>query len=45
MTDKRIKNEKWYVKDIISRIRNQEITKPHITASSKKITQPYTARV
>jgi hypothetical protein len=35
MTDKRIKNEKWYVKDIISRIRNQEITKPKFQRKKK----------
>jgi hypothetical protein len=35
MTDKRIKNEQWYVKELISKINNQEISKPKFQRKRK----------
>lgn len=35
MTDKRIKNEQWRVKDLISKINNQEISKPKFQRKRK----------
>jgi hypothetical protein len=35
MTNKRIRNDKWYVKDLISRIENKEITKPKFQRKRK----------
>jgi len=35
MTDKRIKNEQWSVKELISKIKNQEISKPKFQRKRK----------
>ena len=35
MTDKRIKNEQWCVKELISKINNQEISKPKFQRKRK----------
>jgi hypothetical protein len=35
MTDKRIKNEQWFVKELISKINNQEISKPKFQRKRK----------
>ena len=35
MTDKRIKNEQWSVKQLISKIDNKEITKPQFQRKKK----------
>jgi hypothetical protein len=35
MTDKRIKNEQWFVKELISKINNQEICKPKFQRKRK----------
>jgi hypothetical protein len=40
MTDKRIKNEQWSVKELISKIDNKEITKPKFQRKKKWDTHP-----
>lgn len=35
MTDRRIKNEQWYVRELISKINNQEISKPQFQRKRK----------
>ena len=40
MTDKRIKNEQWSVKQLISKIKNKEITKPKFQRKKKWTTMP-----
>lgn len=40
MTDKRIKNEQWYVKTLISKIKNKEIFKPKFQRKRKWETIP-----
>jgi len=40
MTDKRIKNEQWYVKTLISKIKNKEIFKPKFQRKRKWDTIP-----
>ena len=41
MTDKRIKNEQWCVKELISKINNQEISKPKFQRKRKSPFDPY----
>jgi hypothetical protein len=40
MTDKRIKNEQWFVKELVSKINNREISKPRFQRKRKWDTLP-----